>query len=217
METRRLGSISYEQAWQLQQQLIEQRAENKLSDTVLLLEHPHVITYGKRSPEKDATPQSIQGVPTFAVERGGESTYHGPGQLVAYPIFLIPERMGPKAFLRVLENVIISVLAHYQIPAFAIREKTGVWIHDASGAEKKIASLGIALRRNVSYHGLALNVNPELRYFGLINPCGFSPSVMTSMSQVLGENTPALADVGERLAIELQKTFEEQVRAHYSS
>ncbi len=206
METRRLGSVSYPEAWSLQLELIEKRASGEISDTLLLLEHPHVITYGKRSPEKDSIPTQISGVPTFAVERGGESTYHGPGQLVAYPIFQIPERMGPKGFLRVLEKTIIRVLQSFDLQAFAIPEKTGVWLLDKEEKEKKIASLGIAVRKGVSYHGLSLNVSPELKYFSLISPCGFKPEVMTSMQSLLGK-APSMQEIETRLEKEIQEEW----------
>ncbi len=200
---RDLGSITYEEAWKLQLSLLEERADNKIPNTLLLLDHPHVITLGRKSPEvramsEEKIPKSISGIPVHIVERGGEATYHGPGQLVAYPIFAIPEKMGPKGFLRVLENSTIDVLRIYDIGAYFIEEKTGVWLKDAKGQERKIASLGIALRKNISYHGLALNVSTELENFSLISPCGFAPQVMTSLEEIIGKKI-SLREVKEKL------------------
>lgn len=185
-EIRRLGSVPYNEAWDLQQRLLAERAADSIPDTLLLLEHPHVITLGRKTPGMEALKEKKewQGVPLFLVERGGEATYHGPGQLVAYPIFRLPEKLGPKGFLRMLEQAIIRTLKDYDLEAFAQEGATGVWLKDAQdGRDRKIASLGIAVRQGVSYHGLALNVTTDLKYFSLIQPCGFAPSVMTSMAE----------------------------------
>lgn len=189
-ETRRLGRLSYEEAWKLQLELIGARADNAIPDTLLVVEHDPVFTLGRKTPgvrEEASLPAHIGGIPVFPVERGGEVTYHGPGQAVLYPIFQLNlMRTGPRVFLRLMEDAIIATLAGHGITGYWIEGKTGVWVKDAAGRERKIASLGIAVRRSVSYHGLALNVNNELAPFRLIQPCGFAPEVMTNMKELLG-------------------------------
>ena len=209
METKFLGRISYEKAWALQLELVGQHVQGLISDTLLVLEHEPVITMGRRL-NKDAPP-SIGGVPVFPVERGGEATFHGPGQIVLYPIFHLDIKFGPKAFLRMLEEVIIAVLSRRGLEAYFIEGKTGVWLVDHEGRERKIASLGIAVKGSVSYHGLALNVNTDLNYFKLISPCGFLPEVMTSVSKQLGSEQDMDA-IGQELAAEL--IYQYQNRKH---
>lgn len=191
MEIRELGLLPYEEAWQLQLRLIEERVEGKIPDTLLFVEHPRVFTLGRKTPgvrEAEKLPTEIGGVPVFPVERGGEATYHGPGQLVAYPIFQLDLlRTGPRKFLRLMEDALVQTLKEYGISAYWIEGKTGVWLKNEKDQERKIASLGIAVRRSVSYHGLALNVNNDLTPFQWISPCGFSPEVMTNMKTVLGK------------------------------
>jgi len=152
-------------------------------------------------------PSEIAGISVFPVERGGEATYHGPGQAVIYPIFKLDLlRTGPRNFLRMMEEAIVAVLKNYGINAYWIEGKTGVWLVDSQGRERKIASLGIAVRKSVSYHGLALNVNTDLDAFRLIQPCGFAPEVMTSMRENLGKNI-YLTVVQEELAKEVSSRF----------
>ncbi len=198
MEIRELGTLSYEETWKLQLRLIEERAEGKIPDTLLFVEHPRVFTLGRKTPgvrEEAQIPKEIGGVPVFPVERGGEATYHGPGQLVAYPILQLDLlRTGPRKFLRLMEDSLVQTLAHFDVPAYWLDGKTGVWLKDKSGKERKIASLGIAVRRSVSYHGLALNVNNDLTPFQWISPCGFAPEVMTNLKTILGREVP-LAEV----------------------
>ena len=206
-----LGNLAYADAWERQKKTLTDRVDDKISDTLLIVEHPHVVTLGRRTPgvkELEASgAKDWQGLPLFFVERGGEATYHGPGQLVMYPIFRLELlRTGPKAFLRMMENAIIDVLLEFGIESYFIEGKTGVWLKDASNRERKIASLGIAVRHSVSYHGLALNVSTDLKCFEKISPCGFQPSVMTNMQEVLGKNI-LLADVSDRLAKRLVARF----------
>lgn len=189
LEFRDLGSMPYDEAWKLQLALVEERADGKIPDTILFVEHPGVLTFGKKTPgvrEAEASfPAEIGGVPVRLVERGGEATFHGPGQLVAYPILMLNSKFGPKALLRALEEAIVATLLDFGVRSWWIEGKTGVWLNDSQGRERKIASLGVAVRRGVSYHGLALNVNTELENFRLINPCGFDSSVMTSLAEIL--------------------------------
>lgn len=203
--TRQLGLMPYEDCWQLQLDLIEERAADRAPDTLLFVQHPKVITLGRKSPgvrDGAALPAEIAGIPVHIVERGGEATYHGPGQLVVYPVLSLNIKFGPKALLRLMEEAMIAVLASYGIEAFWEDGATGVWLQDSRGQKRKIASLGIAVRKGVSYHGLALNVSNDLRPFSLISPCGYNPSVMTSLEDTLSERN------GERLAVDFDEVSE---------
>lgn len=215
MEIRELGLLPYEEAWKLQLRLLEERVEGKIPDTLLFVEHPKVFTLGRKTPgvrELEKLPTEIGGVPVFPVERGGEATYHGPGQLVAYPIFLLDlMRTGPRKFLRLMEESLVQTLKHYGIEAYWIEGKTGVWLKNDQGLERKIASLGIAVRRSVSYHGLALNVNNDLTPFQWISPCGFAPEVMTNLKTILGKEV-SLEDVKSIFFPIFRKGFEKLQR-----
>lgn len=196
VEVQKLGIQPYSSIWQLQGELIQKRAEEEISDTLLVLEHDAVITLGRKTPgvrENEPLPERLGEIPVFAVERGGEATYHGPGQLVMYPIFKLDlMKTGPRVFLRLMEEAIITALSQYNLKGYWLEGKTGVWLKDSQGRERKIASLGIAVRRGVSYHGLALNINNDLRPFTLIQPCGFAPEVMTNMKEQVGKEIPVL-------------------------
>ena len=181
----------YQEVWQLQKELVSQRIENKIPDTLLLVEHPHVITQGRRSKPTDILNPKV---PVFEVERGGEVTYHGPGQLVGYPIIYLGRQRGIKQYMRFLEEVLIQTLKHFDIQGVRKEGCTGVWVQD-----KKIASLGVAVKKWVTYHGFALNVNTDLSYFQMINPCGFDGSIMTSMQKLRGQLFP-MHDVKEAVA-----------------
>jgi lipoyl(octanoyl) transferase len=187
LEVRDLGLIDYEQAYVLQKEIVSQKKDDPhLPDVLLLLEHPKVYTAGRKS-------KSAAGVETVSVERGGEDTFHNPGQLVAYPILSLREgERDLHKFLRSLEEVLIGTLARFRIPCERREGATGVWIR---GQDKKIASLGVAVSGWITYHGTALNVSNELDGFSRINPCGFQASVMTSMKEQLGERCPSLSEV----------------------
>ncbi|MGZ3704251.1 MAG: lipoyl(octanoyl) transferase LipB [Bdellovibrionota bacterium] len=201
-----LGLLSYEECWRQQLELLEARALDQITDTLLFVQHPSVITLGRKTPgvrDGAALPAEIAGVPVHIVERGGEATYHGPGQLVVYPIVRLNIKFGPKAFLRAMEEAMIDTLAALGLRAFWTEGKTGVWLLDSQNRERKIASLGIAVRKGVSYHGLALNVSNDLRPFTLIQPCGYNPTVMTSLSEQLGREV-AVSEVADLLEAALR-------------
>lgn len=206
VEIQRLGTLAYPQAWDLQLSLLERRANGEIPDTLLVVEHPPVITHGRRQ-HNEVTPKEIAGVPLFQVERGGEATFHGPGQVVMYPLFGLDVKFGPKAFLRMMEEAMIAVLKGYGIESYWVEGKTGVWLKDKNSQERKIASLGIAVRKGVSYHGLALNVNTDLKYFRLISPCGFQPDVMTNLAELLGHEVN-MREVEDKLAAEISARYE---------
>ncbi len=154
-------------------------------DVLLMGEHPHVITTGRGT-----KPQNIgaPSCPVIEIERGGDVTYHGPGQLVAYPIRHLKEgERDLHQYLRDLESVIINTLKPFGIEGFRNQGLTGVWVCDEMGRKRKIASIGVAVKKWVTYHGIALNVDTDLSYFQQINPCGLDSQVMTSMSQILSK------------------------------
>ena len=174
-----LGLREFNQVWELQRKLIETRSKGQIPDTLILVEHPHVFTVGKAVPGE--IPTQVDGVPVFRIERGGQWTYHGPGQLVGYPILDLNERKRDiHAFLAGIEETLIHTIGEFGIVG-GRGEQTGVWV-----GSKKIASIGAAIRKWISFHGFALNVNTNLNYFYKINPCGFTGSTMTSMQALLG-------------------------------
>jgi len=177
-----LGLADFHETWQQQRDLVGKRQRGEVPDTILLVEHPHVITIG-RSQRAKANVLFPGDVPVIEIERGGDATYHGPGQLVAYPILLLREdEHDLHRFLRNLEEAMIRCLGDFEIEAGRRAGATGVWV--GARLERKIASIGISCRRWVTFHGLALNVSTDLSYFQRINPCGLESSVMTSMAQV---------------------------------
>jgi lipoyl(octanoyl) transferase len=194
-----LGRLAYRPAWDRQLAEVERRKRDEGDDVLLLVEHPHVITLG-RSRAAAANVVAAGDVEVVEIERGGDVTYHGPGQLVAYPIVLL--RDGERdlhRFLRGLEEATIRTVARFDLRADREPGKTGVWLDGRDGRRRKIASIGIACRRWVTFHGLALNVSTDLSYFQRINPCGFDAAVMTSMAAELGD-APPMADVRRVLA-----------------
>lgn len=181
-----LGLIEYGRAWQLQLRLVEERTADRIPDTLLLCQHPDVITLGRRQASQNNVLDPR--FPLFEVERGGDATYHGPGQLVGYPILKLRpgaaegDRHGERdlhRYLRALEGALIDLCAECGVAASRKPGATGVWTADTA---HKLASLGIAVRRWVTFHGFALNVTTDLGRFSAINPCGFRAEVMTSLA-----------------------------------
>ena len=172
-----LGRIDYKEAWDLQRRLMEQRALDEIPNTLILLEHEHVITLGKKTSPENFRPQSV---PVYQVERGGDATYHGPGQLVGYPIVKLADHDVRRHVARI-EQALVRTLERFQIRGELIPSHPGVWV-----VGRKIASIGVAVSNWVTYHGFALNVNTDLSYFELIRPCGMDPLTMTSMEAILG-------------------------------
>jgi lipoyl(octanoyl) transferase len=188
-----LGLISYPECWELQKRLASDRAEGAVDDTLLLLEHPHTYTCGRRGGRDHIliTEQELQerGIAVLDVDRGGDVTYHGPGQLVGYPIVRLAEEgqvADYHAYLRALEQVLIDTLARFAISASRVPGYSGVWVRGEEG-EEKIAAVGVKVDgRGVSSHGIALNVSTDLRYFSYIVPCGIAEKGVTSMQRLLG-------------------------------
>lgn len=186
------GRMEYGQALDLQRELASKRARGEIPDTLLLVEHEHVVTLGRKTSPSNFKPQDI---PVFEVERGGDATYHGPGQLVGYPIVLLADH-DVRRHVRNMEETIIRAVRTFGIEGERVTGHPGIWV---SG--KKLASIGVAVVDWVTYHGFALNVNTDLRYFELIHPCGLDPSTMTSMQKIAGKPM-AFDEVKARVARE---------------
>jgi len=193
-----LGTREYGEVWELQRELVGKRQRDEIPDTLVLVEHPHVITLGRGTHKENVLAPGD--TPIFEIERGGDVTYHGPGQLVGYPIFLLrqPER-DLHLYLRNLEESLIRTVGRFGIAGERKAGWTGVW---TAGGARKLASIGVAVRRFVTWHGLALNVAPDLAEFQWIRPCGFAPDVMTSLQRELG-TAPPMDEVRQRLVVEL--------------
>lgn len=201
-----LGVRDYPEAWELQLDLVARRARDEIPDVLFLLEHPHVYTVGRKSRDQRREIRvGSESVPCHAIERGGDITYHGPGQLVGYPISKLPEHERDlHGYLRNIEEVLIRTCADFGIPVERRPGLTGVWTSEK--ISRKIASIGVAVKHWVTYHGFALNVSTDLRFFHAINPCGFDASVMTSMERYL-EKPISLTHVKNQIAEHFSSVF----------
>lgn len=185
-----LGTMEYGQALEVQRSLASRRARGEIPDSLVLVEHPHVITLGRKTTPVNFKPQEI---PVFQVERGGDATYHGPGQLVGYPIVMLADH-DVRKHVRGIEEALIRTIGEYGIHGERLEGHPGIWV-----GGKKLASIGVAVTDWVTYHGFALNVNTDLSNFELIRPCGLDPSTMTSMKKLKGQAVP-FEEVKGRLA-----------------
>jgi len=208
IDVRRLGTIGYQDALDLQAGLVEQRRRGEIGDVLLLLEHPPVITLGvkTRNTRTNIVASSAQlaaaGVEVFQSGRGGDVTYHGPGQLVGYPIFnLHPHRRDVHQYVRDIEQALIDAVATFGIRAARIGGLTGIWV-----GNEKLAAIGVRISRWITSHGFALNVAPNLSHFDLIVPCGIQDRGVTSMSRLLGRDVP-MADVESAVSSAFQSAF----------
>lgn len=205
------GSLPYARSLEMQEELVRRRRAGEIPDQLLLLEHPHVITMGTSARAEhlrvsDAERRRL-GIELFHTGRGGDVTYHGPGQLVGYPILdLNPDRRDLHRYLRDLEQVLIDTLDTFGIRGERKAGLTGVWVHDA-----KIAAIGVRVSSGwITSHGFALNVNTDLAYFRTIVPCGIAHLPVTSMARELGHEIPLRA-VGHRAALALARQFEREL------
>jgi lipoyl(octanoyl) transferase len=192
IEARWLGRIDYREAHALQQRLVAERADDEIADQLLLLEHPPVLTLGRNSDPAHilASPQELRarGIEVIQVERGGEVTYHGPGQLVAYPIAALARRgLMIRPFVRALEAALVATCAAHGVAAQRRDGHPGCWCDADGPAPRKIGALGLRIERGVTYHGIALNVTVDLADFALIDPCGMPGIVSTSIAAERGE------------------------------
>jgi lipoyl(octanoyl) transferase len=185
--------IGYEDAWQLQRQLHERRVHAEIPDTCLLLEHAAVYTAGRRTDPLDR-PLGDPGAPVIDVDRGGKITWHGPGQLVGYPIVQLAEPLDVVAYVRLLEEALILACADFGVQAGRVAGRSGVWLTGQPGRpDRKVGAIGIRVARGVTMHGFALNCDCDLTWFDRIVPCGIRDASVTSLSQEAGSQIPVAA------------------------
>jgi lipoyl(octanoyl) transferase len=213
LEVRRLGRVEYADGLALQQRLVEQRKGGEIPDQLLLLEHPDVITLGVKTRNDRShvleTPEALaaRGVALFETGRGGDVTYHGPGQLVGYPILdLKPDRCDVHRYVRDLEDVLIRAVAEFGVAAGRVAGLTGIWA-GPPGREDKLAAIGVRISRWITSHGFALNVTTDLSRFGLIVPCGIADRGVTSLERLLGRGV-AMAEVEDAVVRHFAAVFD---------
>ena len=214
LDVRRLGIVPYLDALALQRELVEDRRAGRVGDLLLLVEHPHVLTLGVRGDGgrahvlADAEALASRGIELHETGRGGDVTYHGPGQIVGYPIIdLRPDRCDVHRYVRDLETVLIRTAADYDIAAQRVDGLTGVWV-----GQQKLAAIGVRIARWITSHGFAFNVTTDLDYFNLIVPCGIADRGVTSLARLVGRPLDA-AHVQNRIAEHFCNVFDMKVLA----
>jgi lipoyl(octanoyl) transferase len=190
----RAGLVDYNEAWDTQRRLHDAVVAGEQPDTILLLEHPSVFTAGKRTEPADLP---FDGTPVVDVDRGGKITWHGPGQLVGYPIVKLPDPIDVVAYVRRTERLLIDVCAEFGVTAERVEGRSGAWVKAAGGPDRKIAQIGIRVARGVTLHGFAINCDCDLANFDRFVPCGITDAGVTSLSAELGRPVP----VAEVLAV----------------
>ena len=203
LDVRRLGIVPYAEGLELQKHLVEERRAGHIPDTLLLLQHPHALTVGVKKDGRShilASPERLEalGVEVFDTGRGGDVTYHGPGQVVGYPILdLNPDRRDVHRYVRDLEEVMIRVCARHGVEAGRIQGLSGTWVTHPERGPEKIGAIGVRISRWITSHGFAFNVSTSLDYFGLIVPCGITDRGVTSLEAVTGrpQAIPAVESV----------------------
>jgi lipoyl(octanoyl) transferase len=199
------SAVAYVKAWADQRDLHAQRVADEVPDSVLLLEHPAVYTAGKRT---EAHERPLDGTPVIDVDRGGKITWHGPGQLVGYPIVKLPEPIDVVAFVRRLELALIAVCASAGLPTQQIEGRSGVWVPaDDRGPDRKIGAIGLRVSQGVTMHGFALNCDCDLSAYDRIVPCGIADAGVSSLSKELGRTVTVL-DVLPSVERELTSAFQ---------
>jgi lipoyl(octanoyl) transferase len=208
LDVRRLGRVPYVEALELQRSLVDERRAGHIADTLLLVEHPHVLTLGVRGDGgrshilAGAETLAARGVAVHETGRGGDITYHGPGQIVGYPIIdLKPDRCDVHRYVRDLEEVLMRTAGDYGIDAHRVHGLTGVWV-----GQEKLAAIGVRIARWITSHGFAFNVSTDLEYFSLIVPCGIADRGVTSLDRLLGR-TVELADVQQVIVRHFSNVF----------
>ncbi len=214
------GVVPYPEAWQRQTEYFNElvfakQGHGRCVNRIVLCQHPHVYTLGRSGKEANMLLTEAQleriGAALFHIDRGGDITYHGPGQLVCYPILNLEEfRLGLKEYVHLLEEAVIRVCASYGIMAGRLAGATGVWLEGDTARARKICAIGVRSSHFVTMHGLALNVNTDLRYFSYIHPCGFIDKGVTSLQRELGQEV-RFEEVRGRLVEELRQLLEAQV------
>ena len=196
--------IEYQSAWDMQRHLHSQVVDRNAPDTILLLEHPSVYTAGRRT---EAFERPTDGTPVVDVDRGGKITWHGPGQLIGYPILHLPSPMDVVSHVRRLEEVLIGVCADFNLETARIKGRSGVWVLD-SIEDRKIAAIGIRVAQGVTMHGFALNCNNDLAWFDRIVPCGIRDAGVTTLSKELGRDI-SVEEVAQRAEFHLHRVFDQ--------
>ena len=190
-----LGKSHYNDAWKLQKRLQSQRISGQIDDQLLLVEHFPVYTLGKNTPREHLLTKESDNISIIQTDRGGDITFHGPGQLVGYPILDLNQyKRSITWYMRELEQLIIDVLKEYDINAERKKGLTGVWVKG-----KKIAALGVRISKWVTMHGFSLNINPDLKYYQGIIPCGIKDYGITSMADLLGNDVPDMSEIKDTL------------------
>jgi lipoyl(octanoyl) transferase len=220
-----LGRVDYEEALRLQEELVELRRAGRIGNVLLLLEHPQVLTLGRHANRANVLASdellASRGVTLHQISRGGDVTYHGPGQLVGYPIFDLRSlenpgggRMGPVDFVRLMEEALIGVCAAYGARAGRVAGLTGVWVGADDERARKIGAIGIHVSRGITSHGFAFNVTTELRDFQLINPCGITDKPVTSLEREVADRAPlpGLEAIAQEAARQFGIAFRQELR-----
>jgi lipoyl(octanoyl) transferase len=206
LEIDRIGldgnAIEYQTAWDLQRELHREVVARNSPDTVLLLEHPSVYTAGRRT---EAFERPTDGTPVVDVDRGGKITWHGPGQLIGYPILHLPSPMDVVSHVRRLEDVLIGICRDFELETSRIKGRSGVWVLD-SIEDRKIAAIGVRVAQGVTMHGFALNCNNDLAWFDRIVPCGIRDAGVTTLSKELGIDI-SVTEAADRAEFHLQRVF----------
>lgn len=213
-----LGRVSYSDGLELQRRLVEARHEERIGNTLVLLEHPPVLTLGRNASRANIVASeeflAYRGVEIHEINRGGDVTYHGPGQLVGYPIVDLRSfhpRLGAVDFVRRMEEALIRACGDFGVPCTRVQGRTGVWtLPGGNVMEKKIAAIGVHISRGITSHGFALNVTPDLRDFQLIVPCGIADREVTSL-ELEADPPPAIEEVRNAVARQFGRIFEHQV------
>jgi lipoyl(octanoyl) transferase len=211
-----LGLMGYAEAWALQKRVVAARKTGAIEDVLLLCEHPHVITQGRNGKREHLLASEHvlrqKGVEFYSTDRGGDITYHGPGQIVGYPILNLGAiRRDVVWYVRMLEEAMIRATSEFGITAERVAGKTGIWAGD-SGAEEKVAAIGVHISRWVTSHGFAYNVATDLRYFDLIVPCGIADRKATSLEKLLGHSVKP-EEIAPRIAEHLGEVFGLRLKA----
>ena len=215
-----LGRTSYSEGLDLQRRLVEARYEGRIGNTLVMLEHPPVLTLGRNATRSNIVASdeflAYRGVEIHEINRGGDVTYHGPGQLVGYPIFDLRSftpRLGAVDYVRKMEEALIRACGDFNVPTTRVAGRTGVWTPAGGGVlEKKIAAIGVHISRGITSHGFALNVTTDLRDFELIVPCGISDRAVTSL-EVEADPPPSMEAVRHAVARQFGRVFAHQVLA----
>ncbi|HEX7171603.1 MAG TPA: lipoyl(octanoyl) transferase LipB [Candidatus Limnocylindria bacterium] len=202
----RLGTVPYRPTWELQNELADQRRSRRIGDRLLLLEHFPVYTNGRGGSDANllASPKRLRqiGAELVRIDRGGDITFHGPGQIVAYPIVELHDPLDLRRYVRVLEAAVIDTAAAFGVTTGRLESHPGIWVH----GDRKLAAIGVRVKRGVTTHGLALNVNTDLRWFDEMIPCGIPDKEVTSLAREAGRPLP-MEVVEDELARQLATHF----------